>query len=162
MATDRIRGNLSTQARLSGNLYRSGGGSTVTIDPVYNSGVKIADYEIDGEAGEIYIPNYPDVETDIITITPGDETVSRSFTFSKTPKFLKCFYKGIGWCMDFSLVWGQDYYTYLGHQQTTAISGASGGVARVSYSDNTMTLTGANAFAAMNNSDGSGYIFVIY
>ena len=59
MATERIRGNLSTQARLSGNLYKAGGGSTVTIEPVYNSGVKIADYEIDGEAGEIYIPNYP-------------------------------------------------------------------------------------------------------
>ena len=59
MATDRMRGNLSTQGRLRGNLYRSGGGSTVTIDPVYNSGIKIADYTIDEEPGEIFIPNYP-------------------------------------------------------------------------------------------------------
>ena len=56
MSTERIRGNLSTQSRLSGNLYRSGGGSTVTIEPVYNSGIKIADYTIDEEEGEIYIP----------------------------------------------------------------------------------------------------------
>lgn len=56
MATERIRGNLSTQGRLRGNLYRSGGGSSITIDPVYNSGIKIADYNIDGEDGEIYIP----------------------------------------------------------------------------------------------------------
>ena len=36
-----------------------GGGSEVTITPTYNSGTKIADYSIDGEPGEIYIPNYP-------------------------------------------------------------------------------------------------------
>lgn len=59
MSTERIRGNLSTQSRLSGNLYRSGGGSTVTIEPVYNTGIKIADYSIDEDQGEIYIPNYP-------------------------------------------------------------------------------------------------------
>ena len=57
MSTERIRGNLSTQSRLRGNLYRSGGGgSTVTIEPVYNSGIKIADYSIDEVTGEIYIP----------------------------------------------------------------------------------------------------------
>lgn len=57
MATERIRGNLSTQGRLRGNLYRSGGGSSITIDPVYNSGIKIADYNIGGEDGELYIPS---------------------------------------------------------------------------------------------------------
>lgn len=63
MAIDRIRGNLSTQARLSGNLYRSGGGgSTVTIEPVYNSGIKIVDYSIDEDPGEIFIPNYPEID----------------------------------------------------------------------------------------------------
>ena len=57
MSTERIRGNLSTQSRLRGNLYRSGGGgSTVTIEPVYNSGIKIVDYSIDNDPGEIYIP----------------------------------------------------------------------------------------------------------
>lgn len=63
MATERIRGNLSTQGRLRGNLYRSGGGSSITIDPVYNSGIKIADYNIDGEAGELYIPQVGHTET---------------------------------------------------------------------------------------------------
>lgn len=63
MATERIRGNLSTQGRLRGNLYRSGGGSSITIDPVYNSGIKIADYNIDGEAGELYIPQTGRTET---------------------------------------------------------------------------------------------------
>lgn len=161
MAVESIRGNLSTTCRLRANLA-VGGGSDVSITPTYNSGMKIADYTIDGSEGEIFIPNYPDVETEIISITPGNETTSRSFTFSKTPKFLKCFYKGAAWCLDFSIVWGQDYYTYLANQQTIAISGDTGGVARIFYNDNTMTLTAGNAFAAMNNSDGSGYIFVIY
>lgn len=33
-----------------------GGGSTVDIDPTLSSGTKIADYEIDGVAGELYAP----------------------------------------------------------------------------------------------------------
>lgn len=33
-----------------------GGGSNVTITPTYDSGVKIADYEIDGVAGSLYVP----------------------------------------------------------------------------------------------------------
>lgn len=71
MSAERIRGNLSTQSRLSGNLYKSGGGSTVTIDPVYNSGVKIADYEIDGETGEIYTPNYPEYSETVLYTYSG-------------------------------------------------------------------------------------------
>lgn len=56
MAVESIRGNLSTTGRLRANLA-VGGGSEVTITPTYNSGTKIADYTIDGEEGEIYIPN---------------------------------------------------------------------------------------------------------
>lgn len=53
-----IRCNLSSSGNMRGDMYRSGGGgSVVTIDPVYNSGTKIADYSIDGEDGEIYIPS---------------------------------------------------------------------------------------------------------
>ncbi len=33
-----------------------GGGSTVSITPTLQSGTKIADYEIDGDAGELYAP----------------------------------------------------------------------------------------------------------
>lgn len=35
----------------------SGGSSTVTITPTYNTGTKIADYEVDGIKGHLYIPN---------------------------------------------------------------------------------------------------------
>ena len=61
MAVETIRGNLSTSGRLRANLA-AGGGSDVTITPTYNRGIKIADFGIDGEEGEIFIPNYPDVD----------------------------------------------------------------------------------------------------
>lgn len=35
----------------------SGGGSTVTITPTLSTGTKIADFEIDGTAGELYAPS---------------------------------------------------------------------------------------------------------
>lgn len=56
MAVESIRGNLSTTGRLRANLA-VGGGSEVSITPTYDSGIKIADYSIDGTQGEIYIPN---------------------------------------------------------------------------------------------------------
>lgn len=63
-----IRCNLSTSRNMRGDMYRSGGGgSVVTIDPVYNSGTKIADYSIDGEDGEIYIPQSSYSETTLYT-----------------------------------------------------------------------------------------------
>lgn len=52
----RMRGKLSSRATVQGDIYRSGGGSTISITPTYNSGTKIADYNIDGEEGAIYVP----------------------------------------------------------------------------------------------------------
>lgn len=52
----RMRGRLSSRATVQGDIYRSGGGSTISITPTYNSGTKIADYNIDGTEGAIYIP----------------------------------------------------------------------------------------------------------
>lgn len=85
MSTERIRGNLSTQSRLSGNLYRSGGGgSTVTIEPVYNTGIKIADYTIDEEPGEIYIPND---ETTIETLYERNFNTNNPATIALSESF---------------------------------------------------------------------------
>lgn len=53
-----IRCNLTTSGNMRGNMYRGvgSGGTVVEITPTYNSGTKIADYSLDGEAGAIYIP----------------------------------------------------------------------------------------------------------
>lgn len=40
-----------------GGSSGGGGGSTVTITPTVSSGVKIADYTIDGVAGALYVPS---------------------------------------------------------------------------------------------------------
>lgn len=59
-----LRGRLSTPPNIEGEIYRGvGGGSTVSITPTYNSGTKIADYNIDGTEGAIYIPNNGYTET---------------------------------------------------------------------------------------------------
>lgn len=80
-----LRGRLSTPPNIEGEIYRGvGGGSTVSITPVYDSGTKIADYEIDGESGEIYIPsnNIP-IQTlytrQFNTNNPSVITLSESF-----------------------------------------------------------------------------------
>lgn len=77
-----IRGNLSTHGNMRGNMYRGvGGGSTVEITPTYNSGTKIADYSIDGEEGEIYIPNYPQY-TESVLYTYSGNTRQTAFNLS--------------------------------------------------------------------------------
>lgn len=64
----RMRGRLSSRATVQGDIYRSGGGSTISITPTYNSGTKIADYNIDGEEGKIYIPQTKKI--DLLLDTP--------------------------------------------------------------------------------------------
>lgn len=80
MAVESIRGNLSTTGRLRANLA-VGGGSEVTITPTYDSGIKIADYSIDGEEGEIYIPNYPQY-TESVLYTYSGTTRQTTFNLS--------------------------------------------------------------------------------
>ena len=52
-----LHGRLSGGGTLRGRLRSASGGNTFTMQPVYNTGLKIADYEEDGEPGELYIPN---------------------------------------------------------------------------------------------------------
>lgn len=52
-----ISGNIESRRGVNGDLTNGGGGSTVSITPVLESGVKIADFEIDGESGEIFAPS---------------------------------------------------------------------------------------------------------
>ena len=52
-----MEGNINFIGSLSGDISGGGGGgSNVTITPTLSSGTKIADYEIDGEAGILYAP----------------------------------------------------------------------------------------------------------
>lgn len=101
---------------------------------------------------------------EIIPFTGGDDTTTRTFNFTKQPKFIKIYYisPSIGYNYDASIIYGQNYFNYLGHTNEVSISGGSGGLCAISYNGNQMTLSGGNSFAACNNSDGSGYMFVVY
>ena len=117
---------------------------------------------LDGSGNWSTPPTGGDYE--IIPITNGNGTTSRTFSFIKKPKFIKFYYKtpSLVFNTDFTIVYGQDYYNYLAHQSNIAISGGTGGCGAATYNDNEITLTAGNAFGCCNDADGSGYIFVIY
>lgn len=103
---------------------------------------------------------------EVIPITAGDGTTSRTFSFNRQPKSIKIYYKSatFGYNLDASLVWGQDFINYLGHTNGVSISGGSGGLAALSYGvdGKSFTITGGNAFGALNDADGAGFMFVDY
>lgn len=104
--------------------------------------------------------------SEVIPISAGDDTTSRTFTFNKTPKFIKFYWKDpnvdLGWYLDASLIWGQDWMPYQAYYLQTAVQGNHDGTASVSYNGNRITITGGNAFGAMNSPGGSGYMYVEY
>ena len=105
---------------------------------------------------------------EIIPITAGDGTTSRTFTFSKTPKFIKAYWEDTtldgGWCADAEIAWGQPYANYKAHTRAVSITGLTGGLISLTYGQDgkSVTITSGNAFGAWNTANGSGYMFVDY
>lgn len=62
-----MQGSIAFDGTLAGSITGSGGGSDVTITPTLTEGEKIADYVIDGNAGELYAPE----SGSEVTITPN-------------------------------------------------------------------------------------------
>ena len=157
-----IRCDLSSSGNMRGNMYRGVGGSDVTIDPVYNSGIKIADFSIDGEDGEIYIPIQENIE--VVDITAGNDTSSRTFTFDKIPKKISMQYIANSWCFYRSIIWGTDRSFYQASQYTISDTGTYIGVSGISCDDinKEMTITGLNAIQAANTSDIVGKMIIEY
>lgn len=103
---------------------------------------------------------------EIIPITGGDDTTTRTFNFTKQPKFIAyCWNDPLlesGWNTTSHFIWGQEYISYNSSTNAVAISNNYQGCIRATYSGNSVTLTGGNSFAACNGSTGSGYMFVVY
>lgn len=147
---------------------QGGGGTTVVANP---SGTATADLEKLQVGNDIYsIPSGgggSGTNAEIIAIPVGNETNSRTFTFTKKPKFIHLFWIGpSGWNAHWDLVWGQTSCAY-GYSAGTIPSGSGGfGVSGVSFDDVnlTMTLTGINPFGCANNSASgcNGLMFVTY
>lgn len=70
-----MNGSINFDGTLSGSIARGGGGggSEVTITPVITEGTKIADYSIDGTAGELYAPEAGDTVEVTPTLNVGDK-----------------------------------------------------------------------------------------
>ena len=69
-----MNGSINFDGTLSGSIASGGGGgSEVTITPVITEGTKIADYSIDGTAGELYAPEAGDTVEVTPAINSGDK-----------------------------------------------------------------------------------------
>lgn len=103
-------------------------------------------------------------ETEILSITAGNGATSRTFTFTKKPKLIFFSYIASGWGFNRFVLWGSDRSYYSASQSRIADSGVYSGVSGLSFDDdnNSFTITGVNALQAVNTSDISGYMVIIY
>jgi hypothetical protein len=131
--------------------------TTMVISVVENGNtvLKVRGIKIGGASGN----------SEIIPISAGDDTTSRTFTFNRSPKRITWDYvnNSDGWKGIVTLEYGASYTTGLA--SSAGISGgAAGMMAQATYSaDNkSVTLTGHNAFGAVNVSNMTGNMIVEY
>lgn len=105
--------------------------------------------------------------SEIIPISAGDGTTSRTFTLERTPKkvTLQGYTSGDGgWYESGYFIWGENFMNLIGAQYTVATGGYAGQAA-ISYGADgkSFTITAANAFGAFNRADNfSGMMLVDY
>ena len=104
---------------------------------------------------------------EVIPITAGDGTNSRTFIFDKTPKFIAYYWndpvlEGSGWNTTAHFVWGQEFISYNSSTNVVAVSNNYQGCLRATYNGNEVTFSGGNPFSACNTPNGSGLMFVDY
>lgn len=104
--------------------------------------------------------------SEIIPISAGDGTTSRTFTFNKTPKFIAYYWNDPvldnGWNTTAHFVWGQEFVAYSSATNIVSINNNYQGCMRITYNGNSITFTGGNAFSVCNTVNGSGYMYVDY
>lgn len=102
--------------------------------------------------------------SEIIPITAGDGTTSRTFTFDRIPKKISMQYVAGGWGFYRDIIWGTDRSYYQASQATISDSATYIGVSGIVCDETTksVTITGLNAIQAANTTDIVGYMFVDY
>lgn len=126
-------------------------------------------YQVNNVLGEILSESeeYTDRvnKSEIIEITPGDGTTSRTFTFSRTPKKVTISWDETdNWCRYHTFLWG-DKRTYgFAGNVNSALTGQYAIVAAITYGADgkSFVVSGENASAAFNTTTGSGRLFVEY
>lgn len=109
-------------------------------------------------------------DNEIVSITGGDNTTSRTFTFSKTPKHIAVTYDSADsspWQGHWEFTWGDELaFGFCNQKSPSAGTGATIVRAKIVYGadDKSFIITGANAFQAWNQSGSirGGFMFVEY
>lgn len=146
-----VRGAFSDDTTFSLSIISSQGNTAIIM------------YEIQGLKLGVRAGN----ASEIIPISAGDGTTSRTFTFSKTPK--KITMQGYtsgdgGWYESGYFIWGENFISLIGAQYTVATGGYAG-QASISYGADgkSFTITASNAFGAFNRADNfTGLMLVDY
>ena len=102
--------------------------------------------------------------SEIIPISAGDGTNSRTFIFDRIPKKISMQYVASGWGLYRDIIWGTDRSYYQASQAIISDSVTYTGVSGIVCDETTksITITGLNAIQASNTADIVGYMFVDY
>lgn len=143
-----VRGAFSDDTTFSLSIISSQGSTVIALYEI--QGVKLT-----GGAGDA---------SEIIPITAGDGTTSRTFTFDKIPKKISMQYVANGWGFYRDIIWGTDRSYYQASQATISESATYIGVSGIVCDEATksITITGLNAIQASNTTDIVGYMYVEY
>lgn len=102
---------------------------------------------------------------EVITLTSGTNTSSRTFEFEHTPKYVAGSWNADGtWRFNMGFVWGADREMFTATDQTTASTGVAVGCGSVTYGADgkSMTLTTSNAGGCANSTGVQGKIIAFY
>lgn len=138
-----------------------GGGTTVIANPTGTATDTLNKLQV---GSTIYGVGGGGSTSEIIPITAGDGTSSRTFTFSKTPKFIKAdWISQSPWRFTASFIWGADRIFHMANNSAPATS-VYNGVSVITYGADgkSFTITSFNANGAMNGTDASGQMYVEY
>lgn len=101
-------------------------------------------------------------EIEVVEITAGNDTNSRTYVFDRTPKKISMQYVASGWGFYRDIIWGCDRSFYQASQYTISDSATYTGVSSLTYNGNEMTITGLNAIQSSDSSDIVGTMLVFY
>lgn len=132
-------------------------GTTMKVQKAstYDAIIGVYGLDLNGGAGDA---------SEIIPISAGDGTTSRTFTFDKIPKKVSMQYVASGWGFYRDIIWGTDRSYYQASQATISESATYIGVSGIVCDETTksITITGLNAIQASNTADIVGYMYVEY
>jgi len=146
------------------------GGTNVEANPSGAATETLSKLEVDGTIYSVPSGGGGGSSSEIISITGGDNTTSRTFSFAETPKKISVTYDSADytpWIGHWEMVWGDDIiYGVCAARANAGQLSPTFVRATISYGADgkSFTITGGNAFQAWNQSGSvrGGRMFVEY